>query len=108
MNCFGGGIPTGTNTTDMTISWNDGGSVIQTASNIPFAPLNLTTAPPATASLSFNAKRFNTVGMKSLYSFKVSSPVNLTSSARFYFDLHMMLSPYLDHNGVVECYIRTS
>ena len=108
MNCFGGGIPTATNSTDMTIAWREGAITLQTASNITLSSFNLSTAPPTTASLAFNAKRFNTVGMKALYSLRVSSPVSLTSSARFYFDFHMILSPYLDNNGVVECYIRTS
>lgn len=108
MNCFGGGIPTASNSTDMTIAWRDGGNTVQTASNIALSSLTLSTAPPTTAAISSNAKRFNTVGMKALYSLSVTSPVILTSSARFYFDFHMMLSPYLDQNGVVECYIRTT
>jgi len=104
MNCFGGGIPTGTNTSSMTISWNDlqtPGVSLQTASGIALSSYTLSNAAPTTATLTFNAKRFNTAGMKALYSFAVTSPVTLSSSARFYFDFHMLLSPYLDQNGLV-------
>lgn len=107
MKCFGGGIPTGSNTTSMTMNWRDASISVQTATSLAYSSLTLTTAPPTTATIAFDAKRFNTQGMKALYSFRVSSPSALTASARFYFDFHMMLSPYLDHEGTVECYIRT-
>jgi hypothetical protein len=85
----------------MTIAWRDNSMDVQTATNIAFTSFNLSDAPATTASLGFSVKRFNTVGMKALYSFAVSSPVALTSAARFYFDFHMQLSPYLDQNGLV-------
>ena len=108
MSCFGGGIPSGGNTTDMTIAWKDDSNVVQTASNIAYTSITLSSAPPTTATLTFNVKRFNTAGMKALYSFAVTSPVVLNTAARFYFDFHMLLSPYLDQNGLVECYISST
>lgn len=108
MQCYGGGIPSGSNQTDMTISWIDNGNTVQTTSPIAYSSQTLSSAPPTTATISFNVKRFNTMGMKALYSFTVSSPVALTSSARLYFDFHLRLSPYLDNSATVECYIRTT
>jgi hypothetical protein len=104
MQCYGGGIPTGSNTTAMALSWIDAGSTVQSAANLAFsslASISASSTPPTTATLAFNARRFKTAGMKALYSFQVSSPVALTASARFYFDFHMSLSPYLDHQGTV-------
>ena len=97
MKCYGGAIPTGSNTTDLTLAWRDASNNVQSATNIAYTSLTLDPTPATTATISFNAKRFNTQGMKALYSFAISSPSTLTSSARFYFDFHMMLSPYLDH-----------
>lgn len=95
MQCYGGGIPAATGT-DISGKWIDSADV-QTAPNIAYSSLTLAAAAPSTSTIGFDAKRFNTAGMKALYSFAVSSPVALTSSARFYFDFHMKLSPYLDH-----------
>ena len=97
MKCYGGGIPTGSNQTSMALVWRDSSYDVQTASSIAYSTLTHSAAPVNTATISFNAKRFNTQGMKALYSFQISSPVALTSAARFYFDFHMNLSPYLDH-----------
>ena len=97
MKCYGGGIPTGSNTTSMSMSWRDLSLDVQTAPDLAYSSLTLAGAPPTTATIAFDAKRFNTQGMKALYSFRVNSPSALTASARFYFDFHMMLSPYLDH-----------
>ena len=108
MKCYGGAVPDGTNTVSMTLSWRDANINVQTATSIAYSSLTLSNAPATSATISFNAKRFNTQGMKALYSFQISSPSALTASARFYFDFHMMLSPYLDHEGTVECYIRTA
>ena len=113
MKCYGGATPSGSNTTDMTIDWRDtstSSSNLQTAPNIPYSSLTHDTAPLSTATISIqtNGKRFNTQGMKAFYSFQISSPTALTSAARFYFDFHMKLSPYLDNEGTVECYIRTA
>ena len=113
MKCYGGASPSGSNTTDMTIDWRDsstGSSNVQTAPNIAYNSLTHDNAPVSTATISIqtNGKRFNTQGMKAFYSFQVSSPTALTSAARFYFDFHMKLSPYLDNEGTVECYIRTA
>jgi len=110
MKCYGGASPTGSNTTSMTIAWRDTSTNVQTASDIAYTSLTHDTAPlsSATISIQTNGKRFNTQGMKALYSLQISSPTALTSAARFYFDFHMKLSPYLDHEGTVECYIRTA
>jgi hypothetical protein len=97
MQCYGGGIPTGSNTTDISVSWRDSSNTVQSATNIAYSSLTLSSSPVTTATISFNARRFKTQGMKALYSFQISSPVALTPSARFYFDFHMNLSPYLDH-----------
>lgn len=108
MTCYGGGIPTGSNTTDISAAWIDAGATVQSAPSIQHSSLTLSSSPPSPATISFNAKRLNTAGMKALYSFQISSPVALTSDARFYFDFHMNLSPYLDNAGTVECYIRSN
>lgn len=110
MQCYGGATPTGVNTTSMTSNWKDGSDIVQTAPTIANSSLSLSADPDPTntATIAINAKRLNTQGMKALYSFQVTSPVALTSAARFYFNFHMNLSPSLDHSGVVECYTRTS
>ena len=110
MKCYGGASPTGTDTTSMTIKWEDASIDVQTAPDIPYNSLSHATAPVSSATISIqtNGKRFNTQGMKAFYSFQISSPTELNSTARFYFDFHMMLSPYLDNEGTVECYIRTA
>jgi len=69
MQCYGGGIPTGSNTTAMSLSWRDAGNTVQSASNIAYSSLTLASSPATTATLSFNARRFKTQGMKALYSF---------------------------------------
>ena len=69
MKCYGGGIPDGTNNTALTLNWRDSSNNVQTASSIAWSSLNLSSAPSTSATISFNAKRFNTQGMKALYSF---------------------------------------
>ena len=103
MKCYGGASPTGTDTTSMTIKWEDASIDVQTAPDIPYNSLSHATAPVSSATISIqtNGKRFNTQGMKAFYSFQISSPTELNSTARFYFDFHMMLSPYLDNEGTV-------
>ena len=36
MNCFGGGSPTGSNTSDLTLKWSDNDIDVQTATNLAY------------------------------------------------------------------------
>ncbi len=102
MQCYGGGIPTGGSTSDITAKWQDpAGSNVQIAPIVAYSSLTLAADAPTTATFTFDNKRFNTAGMKALYSFRITSPVDLTSASRFYLDFHMKLSSYLDHQGVI-------
>ena len=88
MQCYGGGIPTGANSSDLTVAWKDATNSVQTAPNLQYSSLTLSASPATTAMISVNVKRVSTAGMKAMYSFQVSSPVALTASAMFYFDFH--------------------
>ena len=111
MNCFGGAVPDGTNTTSITGSWQDNSVAVQSApTGIAWNGASYSSAPSSTAISAFNLnnKRFSTSGFKSLYSFQITSSATISASAVFYIDFHMSLSPYLDNAGVVECYLRTA
>ena len=60
MKCYGGGIPTGANMTSMSANWRDDNIDVQTAPSLAYSSLSLAPAPPATASIAFDTKRFNT------------------------------------------------
>ena len=107
MQCFGGSIPSGSNTNDITASWTDGGNTMQSATSLPYSALTLSATPAITTTLSFS-KRFSNAGNKALYSFTLTTATAVTANARFYFTFHTALSSFLDHEGVVECYIRTT
>lgn len=108
MQCFGGAMPDGTNTSAITAFWKDNLINVQTASSLTYTSAIYSTGFPNTATITIQNKRFRTVGFKSLYSFGVSCNTLLNANAIFYFDFHMALNPYLDNEGGVECYIRTS
>lgn len=108
MTCYGGAVPDGTSSTAISGSWQDNSVAVQSATGISWNAANYLTTIPNTATLLLNYKRFSTSGFKSLYSFQLTCNTALTSSAVFYFDFHMSLSPYLDNEGSVECYLRTA
>jgi hypothetical protein len=95
MVCYGGGTPNGNNTGSMTLSWQDGGSAVQTASSITYVGSSFSSIPTSTTTGTLS-KRFPTPGLKTFYSFTLSITSILTSSSRFYFDFHMQLSSRLD------------
>ena len=62
MQCYGAGVPTGTNTTDMELYWKDYSYsttyTIQTATVISI-PITYLTAASGTVTASLSAKRFD-------------------------------------------------
>ena len=99
MQCFGGAMPDGTNTSAITGFWKDNGANVQTAASLTYTSALYTSGFPFTATLSISAKRFVTVGSKAMYSFAVSCNTALTANAIYYFDFHMSLSSFLDNEG---------
>jgi hypothetical protein len=96
MNCYGGGVPDGNSTTAMGLTWQDGGSTVQGPASISYngGSYIAKTASTATQSIS---KKFNTPGMKALYSFTVTCSSALTANSRFYLTFPMVLSSKLDN-----------
>jgi hypothetical protein len=80
----------------MTLAWVDAGVNVQSATAIT-NPSTYTTAAPSTLVVSLTTKRFNTQGMKALYSFTLTTTQALTASTRIYFDFHFRLSSQLDN-----------
>lgn len=95
MVCYGGGTPNGNSTGSMTLSWQDNGNPVQTATSIAYIGGAYSSIPSTTTTGSLS-KRFPTPGLKAFYSFTLSITSILTSSSRFYFDFHMQLSSRLD------------
>lgn len=108
MGCYGSGVPTGTNTTAMSLAWIDAGSNVQTATSISYSAAGYTAAASSALTVALTNKRFNTQGMKAFYSFSLTSTSPLTESTRIYFNFHFRLSSLLDNEGYVECYLRTA
>ena len=79
--CFGAAAPT-TNTTDMSLVWQDTSGTMQTATSMPDSSLTL--LPDSTASLtaSIQAKRFTNQGMKAFYTFQITSAVAMDEVTR--------------------------
>lgn len=109
MVCYGGAVPDGTNSSAITGNWVDTSNNLQTASTgITYNAALYSTKGATTATILQDKKRFSTSGFKSLYTLKISCSVTLSSTAVFYFDFPIVLNSYLDNEGVVECYLRTS
>jgi len=86
----------------------DTGTVVQSATNLTYNASSFITASFTNTVTLALSKRFRTFGNKAHYTFTVTSNTALNSKAIYYFDFHMRLNPYLDNEGGVECYIRTS
>ncbi len=96
LGCYGSGVQTGAVTTSMSLAWVDAGVNVQSATAIT-NPSTYTAAAPSTLVVSLTTKRFNTQGMKALYSFTLTTTQALTASTRIYFDFHFRLSSQLDN-----------
>ena len=96
MNCYGGGVPDGNSTTAMSLSWIDTAITIQGPASISYNSSAYISKTAFTVTQSIT-KRFNTPGMKALYSFTVSCSSPLTANSRFYFTFPMILNSRLDN-----------
>lgn len=99
MKCYGAGVPGGSNTTSMTLSWVDNGVNIQTATSIAY-PSTYTTAASTSLTATLDSKKFNTQGMKAFYTFTITTSL-LTATSRIYINFPFTLSSRLDNEGYV-------
>ena len=105
MKCYGAGVPTGGNDTDMSLVWKDAGVNLQTAT--PVSPPTYDLPATGTVTATLTTKRFVSEGMKSFYTFSiVVADADLNENSRIYFDFHMNVGSKLDREGSVECYTR--
>ena len=99
MQCYGAGVPTGTNTTALQLYWKDYSYsttyTIQTATVISFPTTYLDPAS-GTVTASLSAKRFESQGMKAFYTFSLSASDALDVNSRIYFDFHFNVGGKLD------------
>lgn len=99
MQCFGSGVPTGTNTTDMTLIWKDSSYTVQEATEITYG--GYLTAAAGTVTASIYDRRFYSQGMKSFYTFEIQANTDLDENSKIYFDFHFNLGSKLDREGSV-------